>query len=411
MMLNKFKNWWFTEQLPQVHLKVPGRGGLFNYLLRWLIHPVKRKIARIYLAFLERFFGIKIIGITGSAGKTTTKEMVASILKLAGPTVYSYANIDPVYNLPTTILRARPWTKFLVLEMGIEYPGEMDFYLWLAKPDVGIITSINLTHTEFLGDIKGVAREKGKLIKNLARNNFAVLNKEDPWLRKISRGTKAKIIWVGKNGKIKAERIVLKESGSTEFRLVLGRKETVVEIPVLGRQFVNNALMAAAVATLYQIPLEKIVRGLENFTPQEHRMRVFKHKSGALIIDDSYNSNPLAVREALKTFLEIAPGRKKIAVLGDMLELGKYERACHRDLGKTVSVLGIEYLIGVGRAAEIMVQEARKKMGPNRVKWFAGTGRVTRFIKKYLKKDCAILIKGSRSIGLDKLVDAIINKA
>ncbi len=118
---------------------VPKDSCVWVYVLRWFIHPIKRKIAKYYLAFLKRFFGIKIIGITGSVGKTTTKEMVASTLKLQGPTVCSYANIDQIYNLPTTILRARPWTKYLVLEMGVEYPGEMDFYLWLAKPDIGVI--------------------------------------------------------------------------------------------------------------------------------------------------------------------------------------------------------------------------------------------------------------------------------
>src|SRR3989344_2587811 len=138
-----------------------------------LIHPIKRRISKLYLIFLRRFFGLKVIGITGSAGKTSTKEMIISILSLKARTVASFANIDPVYNIPTTILRCTPLTKYLVLEMGVEYPNEMDFYLWLVKPDVGVITNIFPTHTLFLKDIEGVYKEKSKLIKN---TKIAILN-------------------------------------------------------------------------------------------------------------------------------------------------------------------------------------------------------------------------------------------
>ncbi len=269
-------------------------------------------------------------------------------------------------------------------------------------------TSINLTHTEFLDDIAGVAREKGKLIKKLVRGDFAVLNKEDPWLRKISRETKAKIIWVGEGTEIKADNIILKENGSTEFTLIQGKKAARVRIPVLGRQFVANALVAAAIAKIDKIPLQKIVTGLENFEPQEHRMRVISHKSGALILDDSYNSNPQAVKETLRTFLEIARNRRKVVVLGDMLELGKYEKVSHQELGRKVSSLGIEMVIGVGKASRIMVAEAQKRIGKNHIKWFLKTDGVLKFIRKYLRKDYAILIKGSRSIGLERLADAIM---
>lgn len=139
---------------------------LLTKIKKTIYHPIKNLIANNYLFFLRKFTNIKVIAITGSAGKTTTKEMVTSILKQVAPTVWTKDNIDPVYNIPATILRCTPWTKYLILEMSVEYPGEMDFYLWLAKPDIGVITNIFPTHTEFFGDADGVLKVQS-VLKNL----------------------------------------------------------------------------------------------------------------------------------------------------------------------------------------------------------------------------------------------------
>lgn len=138
-----------------------------------------------------------MVGVTGSAGKTSTKEMLYSILKEKGKAERSPANIDPTFNIPTTILRCKSPIKYLVLEMGVEFPGEMDFYLWLAKPQIGIITNIYQTHTLFFKNPTGVAKEKGKLIKNLNRKDTAILNENNPHTRQLGKETKAKVIWFG----------------------------------------------------------------------------------------------------------------------------------------------------------------------------------------------------------------------
>src|SRR5579859_7997424 len=191
--------WWQVSSLPEAHVWISKDRrpvGLKNvvrvYFRKWFVHPIKRRVAKYYLIFLKKFRGLTVIGITGSSGKTTTKEMLASILKLKGETIASFANIDPVYNIPTTILKCKPSTKYLVLEMGIEYPGEMDFYIWLAKPDVGVITNIYPTHTLFFGDETGVAKEKGKLVKTLGKNKTAVLNIENKYLLEIGQKVKSK---------------------------------------------------------------------------------------------------------------------------------------------------------------------------------------------------------------------------
>ena len=373
---------------------------------KWIIHPIKRRIAKFYLFVLRRFTGIKVIGITGSAGKTTTKEMLASILKLQGKTVYTLANIDPIYNIPTTILKCTPKTRYLILEMGVEYPGEMDFYLWLARPDVGIITNINVTHTQFLGDVEGVFKEKSKLVMALSKDNWAILSIEDEKLKKMKGKLSSKIIWFGEDGFIKANNIKF-ANNSTEFDLYIGKNNYKTSIPIYGRHFVANALAATATAFSLGINFEKIVKGLGNFQLQEHRMKVIRQKSGVLVVDDTYNNNPSAAKETLKTFIEIAKERKKLVVMGDMLELGKLEKSEHVRLGKKISDLGIDFLIGVGKASQYMVEEAKENMGNGNVLWLEDKDSVLKHLKPFLNKNWSILIKGSRSVGLDEVVNRL----
>ena len=374
---------------------------------KWIIHPIKRRVAKYYLYFLRKFFGIKVIGITGSTGKTTTKEMLASILKLDGKTVYTIANIDPVYNIPTTILKCNLKTKYLILEMGVEYPGEMDFYLWLAKPDVGVITNISITHTLFFGNMEGVFKEKSKLVKSLSKDNWAVLNIEDERLRKLKGKILSKIIWYGESGLVKADNIKFNNYKNTEFNLHLGKISYKAVVPVYGKHFVTNALAASSAAFILGVEAEKIIRGLKDTHIEEHRMNIFTHKSQALIVDDSYNNNPFAANETLIAFKEIAGERKKLVVMGDMLELGNLEKEEHIKLGKRIAEVGTDFTIGVGNASKYMIEEAQKSIGKENVLWLASKNEVNKHLRPFLNKDWAILIKGSRSIGLDEVVNRL----
>lgn len=337
---------------------------------KWLIHPVKRRIAKYYLVFLRKCFGLKVIGITGSCGKTTTKEMLASILKLKAKTIWTHANIDPVYNIPTTILKCPPGTKFLVLEMGVEYPGEMDFYLWLAKPDIGVVTNVYLTHTEFLKDIAGVAAEKGKMIKSLDSGGVAVLNAANTFCRKMARQTRAKVVWF--------------RSGNSPIK--------------------ENENVAAAVARVLQIPSEIIQKGLQIYVRPESRFEIIWLKSGAEVFNDSYNSNPAAFLAVLKMFLKIAKGKERIGVIGDMLELGGLAETEHRRIGQAVAKAGFKAVFGVGKAIKFTLEEIRKVSPTTKIYFFADWQEVLAPLKPYLKKGRIILVKGSHAIGLDKLV-------
>jgi len=400
----KIIQWWVTPKLPPEHIFVPPERRPRG---RWFIHPIKRRLAKYYLAFLQKFFGLTVIAVTGSAGKTSTKEMIASVLNQKDKTVATHKNIDSVYNIPTTILKCSFRTRYLVLEMGIEYPGEMDFYLWLAKPRIGVITNIHPTHTQFLGSVQGVAREKLKLIKTLPKDGFAVLNKENSYLKKAANKTKAKIIWYGSQGEIRAENLGFTKNLNNKYTLIIGSDKIDVQLPILGQQFVSNSLAAASVANVCGVSLNLIKAGLEKFKPPEHRMKPIRLKSGALILDDSYNNNPAAAEAALKTLRAVAKNKTKVVVMGDMLELGRDEEKYHRKIGKLISSLEIDYLIGVGSASRFLVEEASKKMGKDNSHWVPDWEKAVSVLRPLLKKNSVILVKGSRSIGLDKLVSRL----
>lgn len=411
----KIIHWWVTPKLPREHIFISPekRPKEINKIIRvyfrkWVVHPLKRRFARYYLKFLQAFFGLTVIGITGSAGKTTTKEMIASILSQKGKTLWTPANVDPVYNIPSTILRCTPATKYLILEMGVEFPGEMDFYLWLAKPQVGVTTNIYQTHTQFFKNIGGVAREKEKLVIGLGKNDVAILNKENSHLRKIAKEIKARIVWFGKSGDVRAENLVTAQNLKTKFRLLINNSMPFeVDLPLLGTQFVENALAAAAVGKACNANLTQIKKGLEDFEIPEHRMRPIKLKNGALILDDSYNSNPAAAKTALETLKEVAGKKKMVVVMGDMLELGQDEIERHKELGRAISEMETDYLVAVGLLAKNIADEAKKAKTVN-VSWVKSQDDVLPILKPILTRDTVVLVKGSRSIGLDKLIDRLV---
>jgi UDP-N-acetylmuramoyl-tripeptide--D-alanyl-D-alanine ligase len=403
---NRFVRWWLTPKFPTAHVakvvsyKPVGVYAILRNIYRtWIVHPLKRRAAKLYVNFLQNYFGLKVIGISGSSGKTTTKEMLASILKKTGNTVFSIANIDPVYNIPTTIFKCRPITKYLILEMGVEYPNEMDFYLWLAKPNVGIITNIYTTHTLFFKNIDGVYKEKSKLVKGIPKTAHAVLNSESFHLRKLEGKLKAKVTWYGGKSPIKSLQAYFTGDFKTRFMLKMNDSNIPINLPVLGKQFVENALAAAAAAKLLGIGNKEIKRGLESFKNQEHRMNINKLKSGAILIDDSYNNNPEAAKRAIEMLKEVSGKRNSLLVFGDMLELGSDEVLEHKEISKYISDRKIDYVVGVGPLSQ--------KVCTDKKYWAKDWREALPIVNKLMRGNMVVLVKGSRSIGLDNLVSAI----
>ncbi len=401
--INPAVGWWVTPKLPPEDVFAK-----HNFFTQWLIHPIKRRIARAHLVNLHRQGGIKVIGITGSTGKTTTTEILASILSLAGKTVWSAEGVDPVYNIPNTILRANIKTRYLILEMSVEYINEMDYYLWLVKPDIGIVTNVATTHTQYLKNNEGVANEKKKLVQALDKAGTAVLNGEDKIVSSFSVATIARVLYFGEGREVAASNIKLNKDLSTDFTLKINTNTKNIHISALGNQFVDNALAAASAANALGIGIDAIARGVEAFRPPKHRLNVFISKTNGIIFDDTYNSNPKAAYESLDTFEVLAEGKRKIAVIGDMLELGKFEEEAHRDLGKKAAKTDFECLIGVGSAARFIVDEASCKLGNKKCFLVGDYQEALELVKPILGKETALFVKGSRSIHLDRLVEALI---
>lgn len=409
-MKNIFLRFWFTDRLPIEHIKVPKGGGLRLYFSRWFFHPIKRRVARFYLLFLRKFFGLTIIAVTGSAGKTTAKEMLASILELKGKTVWTAANIDPVYNIPTTILGCSPKTKYLILEMGVEFPGEMDFYLWLAQPKIGVVTTIYWTHTQFLGDIKGVAREKGKLIERLPKDGSAVLNFDDPEVRKLAAKTKAKVVWYGSSREcdVGSSKVRINSDLTTSFTISAKGKREEIRLKLLGKHFVPLALAAAGVGLVSGLSLSEIKRGLEEVEPQPHRMVPISLKNGVVIIDDTYNANPLATAEAIRVLSEVGRRKRKLLIFGEMRELGSFEKEGHREIGRITLAEGVDYFLGLGPLTKLAIEEMVKKgFSPNKSFWSDDIKEITKALKKEIRPGDVILLKGSRAMAMEEIVAAL----
>lgn len=407
--MRKILKYWLSPKIPDQHTKpkyeeVKDLKKIRSFLVHWFIHPLKRRLAKYYCLFLKRFFGLRVIAITGSSGKSTTKEMIASVLKLESATVYSLKNIDPVYNIPSSILKCSFKTKYLVLEMGVEFPNEMDFYLWLVKPDISIITSIYPTHTEFFKDTKGVYQEKIKIAQKLDKRSSIVLNSESGFLKKYSKGKK-NIIFYGEGSLIFAEDISYTLKGTQYTLNIYGKKEK-IELPTVGKVNVSNSLAAIAVLKRLNVNINTIKKGLKSFKSLEHRLNVFK-KNQAIIIDDTYNSNPEALKESLEVFNFFSKERKKVLVIGDMLELGTLSKKLHLEVAEKLLRTEFDYLICVGKESRYIFDFLNSKVNKKSCFWVKGQELVDQVLRKLNLKDSTILLKGSRSIGLDKVVDRL----
>lgn len=401
--LLRILKWWVTPKLPP-HYYSSGFKG-------WIFHPIKRRIAKLYIWFLQNILRVKVIGITGSVGKTTAKEMIYSVLSQKYSTVSSFANIDPVYNIPTTILKTPLTARVLVIEMGVEYPGDMDFYNWLVRPDIGVLLNIYWTHTEFLGKIEGVKKEKAKLIENLANSGYAILNLDDSRVASLAKTTKAKVLTFGTAGRvdIKATNINITEDLKTKFTLTINQETEKIELPILGKHFVYPALAAATAGYVQNIPFHLIKRGIESFRSAPHRMVPIVTKSGALILDDTYNSNPLGVKAAVDVLLEIGKGKKKVAVLGDMLELGEYTEEGHEEVGEYAAKNGVDTLVCIGDYAKHFADGAsRGGMKKSNIVVFSDKNSPFQLIESLAIRNSVILFKSSRKLKLEELVEKLV---
>ncbi len=353
--------------------------------------------------------GTPVVGLTGSNGKTTTREMTASVMAQRYHTLSTIGNFNNEIGLPLTLLELTPAHEWAVVEMGMNHPGEIDRLARLCAPAVGMITNIAPAHLEGLGTIDGVMRAKGELLGALAPDGHAVLNADDPRCLALAAESPCPVTTFGtvEGADVRGIDIAFHPTGM-RFTLCLPGADQAVDLPVFGRFMVTNALAAAAVGWRLGLSPEAIACGLASFRPVRGRMTVTGTNRGFTLIDDTYNANPGSMAAALETLTALASGQPRIVVVGDMKELGDQSRALHRELGEWIGTAGVDYLYVTGDFAEAVAEGAAAARMPASAVFVGTIEDIQRGIRSHLDRRPWILVKGSRSMRMERISSVLI---
>ncbi len=361
----------------------------------------------------RRQFGIPVVAITGSNGKTTTKELISACLETTFPVLKTKGNLNNLIGLPLTLLALTGKEKIAVLEMGMNLPGEIQRLTEIAEPDVGLITNIEKVHLEGLGSLERLKQEKGALYRSMRRDGTILVNQDDPNVVDLAHSFPGQKISFGiKNpAEIMAKEIHLRGKEGTSFTLIFEKEAMEINLRLLGRHFIANALSAVAVASLFGIEIGKIKEAIEGFSPFPMRMEVIPLRGGKTLINDSYNANPKSMEMALETLAEVRGAGRGLVVLGDMLELGEFAEEAHREIGKKVQALSMDFLLALGEWAPVVVESAvRHGFPPERAKVVEDHSEAISILRKVMREEDWILVKGSRRMGMEKIVEGLMGK-
>ena len=361
-----------------------------------------QQIARIWRSKLN----LEVIGITGSVGKSTTKETVADVLEQRFHTLRNEGNLNNEIGLPLTILRATEQHRRAVLEMGFYVPGEISFLCEIARPRIGIVTNVGTVHAERAGTQEAIARGKSELVQALPEDGTAILNYDDAWVRGMAQHTQARVFFYGRDARadLWVDRIEGLGLRGMRFRLHYRDEVIPMHIPALGYPAVDSALRAAAAGLMAGLSWDQIKRGLVSGRTQL-RMNASHNGRGALILDDTYNAAPESTVAALNLLADLH-GRK-VAVLGDMLELGPYEEEGHIQVGKRSAEVA-EELITVGKRARTIARIARQEGMPHQhIAEYADSQQAAEGLANRFQDGDVVLIKGSHGVHMETIVAAL----
>jgi UDP-N-acetylmuramoyl-tripeptide--D-alanyl-D-alanine ligase len=355
-------------------------------------------------AAYRRDFQIPLVAVAGSNGKTTIKEIIASVLRQQFKTLASPASFNNDVGVPATLLELSAEHQAAVLEFGTNHPGELAPLLRMAQPTLGVITSIGREHLEFFGDLNGVIEEEGWLAELLPASGKLFLNADTPGADAILRRSSAPVVRVGLREGLdwRAVRLESDERG-VGFAVESSRQEfcRTFRTPLLGRHQAVNSLLAIAVGAELGITPEQAQRGLLNCTPPKMRLQLWQWR-GVNVLDDSYNANADSTRVALETLRDYPCAGRRVAVLGDMAELGDHAASAHAEIGRYAVSTGVQHLVAVGSMASLTAQSA-KEAGLRSVEACQEIGEAAEALRRNLRPDDVVLLKASRVTGLDKL--------
>ncbi len=378
-----------------------------------VVDNVPAALTRLAHAVLRLLPQVTVVGITGSAGKTSTKDLLARLADRLGPAVAPPGSYNNEIGHPLTVLRADEKTRYLVLEMGARGIGHITHLARIAPPDIGLVLNVGSAHIGEFGNREVVAKAKGELVEALTRDGVAVLNADDPLVRAMAARTPARVVTFGRvpEADVRATGEGLDERGRPRFTLVTPEGSAEVAMRLYGAHAVGNALAAAAVARELGMPVAEVAETLSQATPASRwRMEVADRPDGVTVINDAYNANPESVRAALDTLAHMARGRRALAVLGEMAELGAVTTEEHEKIGAHAARCGVAGLVAVGETAASVLKGAGQ-VGS----WTGESVRVddavaaVAALENMLRPGDVVLIKGSRVAGLERVAQAVLS--
>jgi len=356
-------------------------------------------------AAVRRLWGKRVVGITGSAGKTTTKECVAHVLSEQHRVLKSVGNLNNHFGMPLQLLRLEPEHDMAVIEMGMSHAGEITALAALARPDVGVVTNVAPVHLEFFESIAGIARAKYELIESLPVGGVAVLNADDEYVSQFGRDFKGKVVTFGiqKPADVRAENIKTLGTEGTEFEIVGPGFHEYARLQLIGTHNVLNALAAVAVAVEEGVKPTAAAESLASLATVEKRGEVL-HVNGATILNDCYNSNPKALHALVDALMSIE-AKRHIIVAGEMLELGATAPELHRECGAYMAKRGVDFVLGVRGNGEAIVDGA--KAGGANAEFVKSPEEAGEWLAQQLREGDAVLMKASRGVRLEKALEVL----
>jgi UDP-N-acetylmuramoyl-tripeptide--D-alanyl-D-alanine ligase len=354
----------------------------------------------------------RVVGITGSVGKTTTKDLTAAALATRLRTVANAASFNNELGLPLTLARLQPDTEALVVELGARGPGHIATLARLARPEVGVVLNVGEAHIGVFGSRQAIAKAKAELVEALPADGVAVLAADDPLVAAMAERTTARVVsfGLGAGADIRAEDVELDEAGRARFRLRTPAGDAAVALPAMGEHLVANALAAAAAAWVVGLGPEDVAAGLAGARLSPMRMQVARRADGITVINDAYNANPTSMAAALKALAAAGRGGgRTVAVLGEMAELGEAAAGEHDRLGRLAARLGIDRLVGVGELGEVLVRAARMEgMWPEEATAVADADAAVAAVSAALAPGDVVLVKASRVVALERVAERLL---
>lgn len=362
--------------------------------------------------FYRGRFRIPVVGVTGSVGKTSTKDMVASVLGKRFNVLKTEGNFNNEIGLPLTLFNLENCHEAAVIEMGMSGFGEIGRLTRIAAPDIAIITNIGMSHIEKLGSRENILKAKLEILEGLSGNGLVVLNGDDDMLSglKGKLGFRTVFYGMGDGNDYRAQNVKNLGENGTSFNISLGGREYAVHVTVPGIHNVSNALAAIAAGTELGVPVESMIEGIREFSPGKLRLNIISHK-GFKIINDTYNASPQSMESAINVLKDIAGNGRTIAVLGDMLEMGDWAPKAHMDVGKFAVSRGVDYIITVGKNAGYIAKGAFDEgFNPENIFSFNENNEAAEFIRDFVADGDVVLVKGSRGMKMEQIVERLTSE-